>query len=164
MWGSEAGWQRCLPTVPSFLAHGTHQAWIEGEEVVGRTDGARMSPGGFKPFEHQWALAEAFCFCQDIGKARIAARTHQLARQLKEGLAQMPHVTLRTPMSEALSSGIVCFVIDGMDAWTAVDRLRERNLIATVTPYASRYVRLAPSIRNTPAEVDVALAAIYELG
>jgi isopenicillin-N epimerase len=165
LWGSEAGMRRCLPTVPSFLDDGSRGAWIDGTEVTGRSDGARMSPGGFKPFEHQWALAEAFRFCAGIGKARIAERTHALARQLKEGLAQMQHVTLRTPMAEALSSGIVCFEIDGMGPWAAVDRLLERhNLIATVTPYASRYVRLAPSIRNSPDEVDAALAAIHDLG
>jgi len=164
LWGSEAGLRRCLPTIPSFLDDGTHRAWIAGEEVTGRPDGARMSPGGFKPFEHQWALVEAFRFCRDIGKARIQRRTHELARQLKEGLAQMPHITLRTPMADTLSAGIVCFEVDGMDPWTAVERLREHRLVATVTPYAARYVRLAPSIRNSPAEVDAALAAVRQLG
>lgn len=164
VWGSDEGWRRCLPTVPSFLDNGLREAWLAGGEVAGRTDGARMSPGGFKPFEHQWALAEAFRFCEEVGKARIAGRTHQLARQLKEGLARMPHVRLRTPMDEALSAGIVCFEVEGMDPWAAVDRLRERHVVATVTPYATRYVRLAPSIRNTPHEVDAVLAEVHALG
>lgn len=163
VWGSIDGWRRSLGTVPSFIDDGTREAWISGEEVTGRNDGHRMSPGGFKAYEHVWALSEAFKFCQALGKSRVAARTHALARQLKEGLASMPHVTLRTPMPEALSAGIVCFEIDGMDPWTAVARLRERGLIATVTPYATRYVRLAPSVRNSPAEVDEALKRIHAL-
>lgn len=164
VWGSPQGWRRCLPTVPSFLDNGLREAWLAGGEVDGRTDGARMSPGGFKPFEHQWALAEAFRFCEEVGKARIAERTHALARQLKEGLAGMAHVTLRTPMAESLSAGIVCFEVEGIGPWEAVDRLRERRIVATVTPYASRYVRLAPSIRNTPREVETVLAEIHALG
>ncbi len=164
VWGSPAGWRRCLATVPSFLDDGTHEAWLAGDEVSGRTDGARMSPGGFKPFEHQWALAEAFRFCEDIGRARIAERTHALARQLKEGLAAMPHVRLHTPMQASLSSGIVCFEVQGMGPWETVDRLREKHIVATVTPYATRYVRLAPSIRNTAGEVDTVLAEIHALG
>lgn len=50
-----------------------------------------------------------------------------------------------------------------MDPWTAVARLRERGLIATVTPNATRYVRLAPSVRNSPAEVDEALKRVHAL-
>lgn len=163
VWGSARGWQRVLPTIPSFLDNGSWTAWFEGADVTGRTDGQRMSPGGFKPFEHQWALAEAFALHARIGKARIAARTHELASQLKEGLAQMRHIALRTPRAENLSAGIVCFEVDGMSPYAAVNRLRERGVIATVTPYAARYVRLAPSIRNSPAEVDAVLRQIRTL-
>lgn len=160
VWGSAAGWKRVLPTVPSFIDAGTHEAWLAGDEVEGRTDGRRMSPGGFKPFEHQWALPAAFAFCEAIGKSRIAERTHALATQLKEGLAKMRRVRLRTPMDAARSAGIVCFDIEGMSPWSAVERLEAHGLVATVTPYATRHVRLGPSIRNTPEEVDRALRAV----
>lgn len=122
-----------------------------------------MSPGGFKAFEHQWALAEAFALHRRIGKSRIAARTRELAGQLKEGLAQMSHIALRTPRADNLSAGIVCFEVNGMSPYTAVTRLRERRVIATVTPYAERYVRLAPSIRNSPTEVEAVLREIRAL-
>ena len=164
VWGSPRGWENALATVPSFHDNGTRHAWITGTDVHGRTDGLRMSPGGFKPFEHQWAMTEAFALHQQIGKARIASRTHELARQLKEGLAGMAHVTLRTPMATSLSSGIVCFDVAGMTPFDAVKRLRLRRVIGTVTPYATRHVRLAPSIRNSPAEVDAALGEIRALG
>lgn len=164
IWGSPRGWERVLPSIPSFLDNGLHDAWTSGTEVTGRTDGLRMSPGGFKPFEHQWAIAEAFAFHGEIGKSRVAKRTHALARQLKEGMREMAHIRLRTPISEQLSSGIVCCEVDGMDAIAAVTRLHERGVIATVTPYAERLVRFAPSIRNAPQEVETALAVIRQLG
>jgi len=163
VWGSPRGWARTLPTVPTFLDNATRQAWIDEDEVEGRTNGHRMSPGGFKPYEHQWAIKEAFDLHRSIGKARIAQRTHQLASALKEGLSAMPHVTLRTPMTSALSAGIVCCEVDGMNPWTAVRRLREAGIVATVTPYAERYLRFSPSVRNSPAEIDRALRAVRAL-
>lgn len=163
VWATPRGWARALPTIPSFLDDGTREAWIRDTEVEGRTNGQRMSPGGFKAFEHQWAVTEAFEFHGNIGKSRIAARTYELARQLKEGLVKMPRVILHTPMEENLSSGIVCFEIQGMNPFRAADRLRHRGLICTVTPYAARYVRLAPSIRNSAAEIERALREIRML-
>ena len=163
IWGSPHGWENVVPTAPSFIDDGTRIAWIDGTQVNGRTNGRRMSPGGFKPFEHQWALTEAFALHQQIGKSRIAARTHELARQLKEGLQRMPHVTLRTPMADNLSSGIVCFDIKRMNPFAAVRRLLRRHVVATVTPYAVRHVRLAPSIRNSPAEIEAVLREIHAL-
>ncbi|MBA3885818.1 MAG: hypothetical protein H0X67_08805 [Acidobacteria bacterium] len=73
---------------------------------------------------------------------------------MKEGLGAMDHVNLVTPMSEALSSGLVCFVVNGQSPWDVVERLRNRNIIASVTPYAVRPARCSPSIRHTPAEID----------
>lgn len=163
IWGSPRAWRNVVPTVPSFYDDGTREAWITGTDVSGRTTGRRMSPGGFKPFEHQWAIAEALAFHQAIGKSRVAARTHELARQLKEGLAKMKHVTLRTPMSSNLSSGIVCFDVRRMNPFAVVNRLRRRRVVATVTPYSVRHVRFAPSIRNSPEEVDAVLREVHAL-
>jgi isopenicillin-N epimerase len=123
-----------------------------------------MTPGGFKAFEHQWALTEAFQFHQVIGKARIAERIHALNRQLKEGLAQMRHVRLHTPMSEQLSSGIVCFDVAGMEPDEVVDRLQDRGVIASRTPYRPTHARLTPGLLNTAQEIETVLAAVHELG
>ena len=37
------------------------------------------------------------------------------------------------------------------------------RIVASVTPYAARYVRLGPSILNSPEEVDLALRTIRGL-
>lgn len=164
IWGSERGWELVVPTVPSFQDDGTREAWRNDTDVDGRTNGRRMAPGGFKPFEHQWAITEAFALHGEIGKARVQQRTHELAGQLKEGLKNMAHVTLHTPLSQRLSAGIVCLEIDGISPFAAVARLREQGIIATVTPYAARYLRFAPCVRNTSAEVDEVLKALYAFG
>jgi isopenicillin-N epimerase len=163
LWASSRGWAAVKPSIPSFIDDGVRSAWLEGEEPEGETTAARMTPGGFKAFEHVWAMNEAFEFHRSIGKARVAARTHELSRQMKEGLAAMDHVELVTPISDDLSAGIVCFDVNGRSPWDVVDHLRTQHVIASVTPYAVRHARVTPSIRNTPAEIDRALEAVRAL-
>jgi len=89
-----------------------------------------MTPGGFKALSINGPMAEAFKFHLDIVKDKIAARTHELNRQFKEGLAEMSHVKLYTPRDENLPSGIVCFDIDGMsprDVVGAIASLQDRR-------------------------------------
>jgi isopenicillin-N epimerase len=161
--GSERAWQASLPTVPTFLDSGVFQAWLQDEEPDAVSDGATMTPGGFKSYEHRWALAEAFRLHLGLGKDRVMARTHELATMLKTGLAGMERVAVVTPMSPDLSAGIVSFDIRGYGAAGAVDALRERRVIASAAPYATPHVRLTPSIRNNEADIEAALAAVAEL-
>lgn len=155
-------WSRLTPVIPTFLAPNAYGAWLGGYDP-GPNTGARMTPGGFKAFEHVWSVAEAFQFHGMVGKAAIAARTHALASRLKGTLAQMPHITLRTPMSPALSAGIVSFDVSGMTADQAVRRLRQAKVIGSAAPYARRHVRLTPSFRNTEADVDFAIQALWDM-
>jgi selenocysteine lyase/cysteine desulfurase len=163
LWGRQACWPAVLPTVPSFVDGELWRSWIENRDPAGPSSAARLSPGGFKPFEHQWAMRDAFAFHMRLGKARVARRTHDLARQLKEGLAAMPHVRVITPMEDELSAGIVCFDVKGLRPQEVVSRLRDRRVVATVTPYATPYARLAPSIVNSEGDIDVALEAVREI-
>ena len=93
----------------------------------------------------------------------MAERIHQLNTQCKDGLAAMKHVRLHTPRTPRLSAGLVCFEVDAMTPEAAVARLLERRVVASTSPYAKPYVRLAPSLVNSPADVDAALAAVREL-
>jgi selenocysteine lyase/cysteine desulfurase len=75
----------------------------------------------------------------------------------------MRHLVLRTPRSAALSAGLVCFGVRGVPPQQVVDDLLRRGIVATVTPYAQSYARVAPSILNTPAEIARALRALASL-
>lgn len=66
-------------------------------------------------------------------------------------------------MSDALSAGITCFMLEGRSPEEVVGRLMAKKIVATTTPYENTYARLAPGLLNTPADVDTALAAIREL-
>ncbi len=126
-------------------------------------NGGSITPGGFRAFEHRWALREAFELHLSLGKADVEKRIHELATQTKQGLAKMSHVTLHTPLSAELSSGIVCFEVANMKPDDVIKRLMEKKIIATTTPYDPSYARLTPGLTNTPEEVERTLAAISSL-
>jgi selenocysteine lyase/cysteine desulfurase len=149
VWGQPRAWPAATPTIPTFS---------DASAPAGA-----MTPGGFHSFEHRWALAQAFDLHRQIGKPRVTARIHELNRQLKEGLAAMPHVRLHTPLDEDLSAGLVCFEVAGLSPQGVVDRLHAAGIVATVTPYATSYARLAPGLLNSPEEVDQVLAAVRAL-
>jgi isopenicillin-N epimerase len=90
----------------------------------------------------------------------VQTRIRTLARRLRAGLADMRGVRLRTPASEALSAGLVCFEVAGRDPSDVVARLAARRIVASVTPYARRYVRLGPGIVNSTADIDAVLRAL----
>ncbi|WP_437327538.1 aminotransferase class V-fold PLP-dependent enzyme [Sorangium sp. So ce381] len=161
LWGRREHWPMLRPSIPSF-GKAAYEAWLR-QQPPPPTTADMMSPGGFHSFEHRWALPAAFAFHRGIGKARVAARIHALNRQCKEGLKGMGHVTLHTPLDDAVSAGIVCFEVAGMTPEAVVARLRERKIIASTSPYATSYVRVAPSLLNSEADVEAVLRAIRAL-
>jgi len=163
LWARDATWGAMRPTVPSFEALDVYTAWTRDEAPSPPTHAPWVSPGGFHAYEHQWAVPAAFRFHQQIGRKRIADRIHALNDQCKEGLARMPHVTLYTPRGSRLSAGIVCFDVRGMSPDQVVRRLLDRRIIASTTPYGVSYARGAPSILNTPTEVDTFLREVRAL-
>ena len=162
IWGRADAWTRIRPTVPSMSSDDAYEGWVENKDP-GPTQARLVSPGGFKAFEHQWAMPEAFAFHQSIGRKRIADRVEALSTQCKEGLARMSHVKLHTPRAPELSAGINCFEVAGVAPETAVHKLLENKVIASASPYKTSYVRLAPSLVNDEQQVDQALRAVYAL-
>jgi selenocysteine lyase/cysteine desulfurase len=159
VWARREAGEAVAPTIPSFFAP-SFGNWITGDDVPSPF-GLGNTPGGYQPFEHRWAVSEAFEFHESIGPDRIAARTHELALRLKEGLAELPDVRLITPMDPALSSGLVCCDVAGMEPFEVVSRLRdEHGIVASVTPYREPYVRFGTSIVTSPEEVDAAVEAM----
>lgn len=147
--GRREAWSHLIPTIPSFAGS--------------FTPGRRFSPGGFKDYEHRWALEQAFEFHQRIGKSRVAARIHELTRHMMEGLSKMNHVRIRTPPRPELTAGIVTFEVDGHGKWDVLGHLEERSIVASGTPEDASIPRLAPGLLNNHEEVERTLAAIAEL-
>ncbi|MDH5336389.1 MAG: aminotransferase class V-fold PLP-dependent enzyme [Nitrospira sp.] len=162
VWGHPKAWPIARATTPTFSSQ-AYDLWMENKSSKDLPPSVHMTPGGFHSFEHRWALGEAFTFHQTIGKSKVMQRIYELNQQLKQGLAAMPHVTLHTPVSQDLSAGIVCFEVAGMAPRTVVEKFRRRGIVGSVTPYATKYVRLAPCLINSPKEIETTLAEIRNL-
>ncbi|QCO67550.1 aminotransferase class V-fold PLP-dependent enzyme [Luteimonas yindakuii] len=163
VWANADNWARLRPLIPSFTDVDQYVAWERQAEPASPTTADRISPGGFHAYEHQWAAAAAFRMHKQMGRTRVAARIRELNDQCKAGLAANPKVTLHTPMSGELSAGLVSFEVDGLSPAEVVKQLLARRIIASTSPYAITYARLAPSLVNTPEEVDRAVRAVREI-
>jgi isopenicillin-N epimerase len=159
----EKNWGRLSPTIPTFYDVEPFAAWEDARPPKAPTSISWVSPGGFKAFEHQWAMAEAFEFHQHIGQKRIADRIAALNTQCKEGLAKIPKVKLLTPMDAALSAGLIAFEVEGQSASDTVHKLLAKKVVASSSPYKISKARLAPSLVNDEREVEAALRAVREI-
>jgi isopenicillin-N epimerase len=154
---------------------GTSDAWKQYYQVAPTSSrvtagaGRRISPGGVQCYEHRWALEVAFEFLMELGKPNIARHIHGLCSEMKMALSQMPGITLVTPQAEELSSGIICFDIEGVTAADAVTALMEDGIITTLSSMNAgyetdvRHVRVSLAMFNTREEVDRGLDAIRKL-
>jgi selenocysteine lyase/cysteine desulfurase len=163
VWATAENWARLRPTIPSFTDFAQYQAWETGGAPATPNNANRMSPGGFHAYEHQWGTAAAFRMHKQMGRARVAARIGELNSRCKAGLAGIAKVTLHTPVSAELSAGLVAFEIDGVAPAEVVGRLLEKGIVASTSPYAITYARLAPSLVNTSDQVDAAVAAVRDI-
>lgn len=109
IWAPAKNWPLVRAIIPTFYALEPFAAWADQRPARQPTQGSWISPGGFKAFEHQWAMAEAFEFHRLIGPKRIADRIAALNTQCKEGLAKIPKVKVLTPRDPALSAGLIAF-------------------------------------------------------
>ena len=72
---------------------------------------------------------------------------------------------MRTPSAESLSAGLVCCDVPAANDPEAFVQqlLDEHGVVASLTPYAARYVRFGPSIANSEEEVDRAVEGVRTL-
>lgn len=108
-------------------------------------------------------LRAAAEFALDLGIEAIARRIASLASHLKRRLAELPGVTLLTPLEPERSAGLVAFTVDGVDAEQAAQRLwREHRILCRSIP---RPYCLCFSVHafNTEAELDAAVEAVAGL-
>ncbi|MCI4566600.1 aminotransferase class V-fold PLP-dependent enzyme [Lysobacter sp. CFH 32150] len=163
VWANADNWARLRPTIPNFTDFESYVAWTQDRAPATPNNANRVAPGGFHAFEHQWATAAAFRMHKQMGRARVAARIRSLNDELKAGLADNAKVKVHTPTSGDLSAGVVSFEVAGLRPEDVVRQLLAKRIIASTSPYAITYARLAPSLVNTPEEVQQALRAVREI-
>jgi selenocysteine lyase/cysteine desulfurase len=163
VWAPERVWGQMSPFMPTFDGMEPRIAWREERQPKAPARADWFTPGGFHAFEHEWAVADAFEFHRSLGRTRVASRIQDLNSRIKEGLAEMPHVSLWTPRNPALSAGLVGFDVAGLTAEQVRERLWLKKVVASSSPYARSVARLSAGIMNTPEDVEKGLRAVQEL-
>ncbi|GGJ87596.1 pyoverdine biosynthesis protein PvdN [Pilimelia anulata] len=125
--------------------------------------GGDLNPGGFHAYEARWALPTTIAWHDNIGRKNIAGRIAELSTRLKDGLAGIRGMQLRTPRDPAMSAGINCFEISGVSNQTIVSRLQSQGLLASHATYSVPYARIGTACINTPEEIDKAIAAVRQI-
>jgi selenocysteine lyase/cysteine desulfurase len=162
LWGRADRWPTLRTIIPSFASLSLYEAWMKGE-APGPTTASMVTPGGFQAYEHQWAMSSAFELHAKLGRARVAARIRALNDQMRQGLADMHHVHVHTPLASDVSAGITAFEVAGLKPEQVVARLLEKNIVASTSPYRVSYARLSAGLMNDEQEVDTALRAVRGL-
>ncbi|HZY82330.1 MAG TPA: aminotransferase class V-fold PLP-dependent enzyme [Cyclobacteriaceae bacterium] len=98
------------------------------------------------------ALPEIIGFHETIGRENINQRVVDLNRMLKDKIKQrVPKANFITPISPAMSGGIVIISIPGTDPKIIVQKLYDNHGIAVATTGG---VRMSPHIYNTTEDID----------
>ena len=99
-------------------------------------------------------MLEAINFVQGVGVDEIETRVLDLATSLKQGLAEIPGVTVLSPMDRESSSGLVSFAVDGLEPPEAVSRLWDRHKIVCRQVAFPACVRVSMHFFNNEDEVS----------
>jgi isopenicillin-N epimerase len=163
VWARPELWARMRPINFSFSAEELYLAWMEGRAPRPPVRASWFGLGGFQAYEHIWAIPAAVELHEGIGPARVKERIQALNGRLRQELATMPHVRLRTPKDPTLCAGLTAFEVDGLSPDEVVKKLRGQRVLASSSPYTPTYARLSFGIANSEADVDRGIAAVRGL-
>lgn len=124
---------------------------------------------GVRQYEHTgsrdvagvMALGAALDFHDAIGRTRIEARVRELAGHLRQGLAEIPGVTIVTPRTPLLSGGLTTFTINGVsNEITRKYVLDNENIYITGSRLNGNTCRVSTHFYTLRSEIDRLLDAI----
>ncbi len=111
-----------------------------------------------------WALVGAIEFQEQVGRARIEARSRSLAARLRKGLEAIPGIDVVTPARPGMSGGIVAFRMAGVipRAFSSELRREHRIVIRNVTHEHIGFAanRVCTHVWNTEDQVERLLAVL----
>ena len=123
---------------------------VERLSTLGQQDSAKLA-----------AFISAVDFHEAIGQEAIAQRITTLASQLKEQLhTRFPQAKLITPVSEAMSGGVVVVQFPNQDNAQLFEQLYQQHQIACAPTGGLRF---SPTVYNSPEEVDQVVEALATL-
>ena len=144
---------------------GVTQEGEPGEPGSYRLNSSSMDKflGGSGSVPLQAAFVEAARFIEGVGVAEIEARNVSLAARFKAQLAEIPAVSVLSPMNDAASAGLVSFAVAGQSADSAVARIWQDHRIVVRQVHYPESIRASLHFFNTEEEVDRLTQAVAEL-
>ena len=108
-------------------------------------------------------MLETIGFIQEIGVDEIEVRNLGLAASMKDALREVPGVKVLSPMEGRNASGLVSFIIDGVEPKEAVSRLWEQHRIVVRPVTYPPCIRVSLHFFNTEEEVNKVVEAVQRL-
>lgn len=126
----------------------------------------RLNHIGTHPVHTDLAIGDAVDFHQKIGGERKEARLRYLQNYWTSKVRNLPHVIVNTPIDPKRSCGIANVGIKGMKPKELADTLMTKYKIYTVAIDGANVFgcRISPNLYTTPAELDVFVKALGEMG
>lgn len=126
----------------------------------------RLNHIGTHPVHTDLAIGDAVDFHQKIGGERKEARLRYLQNYWTSKVRNLPHVIVNTPVDPKRSCGIANVGIKGMKPKELADTLMAKYKIYTVAIDGQNVFgcRISPNLYTTPAELDVFVKALEEMG
>lgn len=133
--------------------------WDDAERGAARFDRLSQRAGPIVA-----GTAAAIDFQDAIGGERIERRIRALAARLRDRLAPIPEVAIRTSSHPALACGITGFTLDGFDRRDVVETLwRRHHVWVRHTDFDLNTVRVSTHLYNTEEQVDRLVAGIQDI-
>ena len=126
-------------------------------------EGARRFEFGNRLWPSYLGMGAAADYLSNIGLDTIEARAGEQADSFKRALGAIPGVTVLTPSDPSLSTGIVCFEIEGMTGDEIVEQFWERRKIVCRAAFAHRAVRISVAFFVDAAELAAVVDVAQEL-
>lgn len=144
---------------PAHVGAGSEARYDPEAGLVLRPDGRRFE---FATTTHTlWAgLGPALDWFDELGWDWVEARTARLSGYLKDGLAQLGGVELKTPRPFERSSGLVTFALPGRDANALVAHLVTQWRVRPRSLHLPGHVRVSTAYFNTDEEIERLLAGV----
>ena len=108
------------------------------------------------------ALQAALRFADGIGIDRIERWDGALTKRLRDGLARIPSVRLRSPVDPRLAAAITTFRVEGVTGKALQDALWVRK-VRVRSQGDEKGVRLSAHVYVSPADVDTVLDVVGRL-
>jgi selenocysteine lyase/cysteine desulfurase len=126
----------------------------------------RLNHIGTHPVHTDLAIGDAVDFHQKIGGERKEARLRYIQNYWTSKVRNLPHVVVNTPVDPKRSCGIANVGIKGMKPKELADTLMAKYKIYTVAIDGQNVFgcRISPNLYTTPAELDVFVKALEEMG